>query len=90
MLTQKNFWLLLMAGLSLFYFYAANLAYHGQTQHWTVWVALALLVAHVTEIPLALRALKSQHPTMPRLLILTLLYGLLWWVPAKRGMFKVR
>ncbi|MGH8505385.1 MAG: hypothetical protein ACRETM_05395 [Stenotrophobium sp.] len=89
MLTQKNFWLLLMAGLSLFYLYAATLAWHGQTGHRAVWVAAALLIAHLTEIPLALRALKARHPALPRLLLLTVLYGLLWWVPARRGMFRV-
>ncbi|MGH8461389.1 MAG: hypothetical protein ACRESS_07265 [Stenotrophobium sp.] len=88
--TQRNVWLTLIAGLSLFYLYSAWLAYGGQTQHWAIRVSLVLLAAHFLELPLALRALKARHPAMPRLLVLTVLYGLLWWVPARRGLFQVR
>lgn len=90
MLNNRNFWIAQLLGLSLLYVVAAVLAWQGQTSHWIVLLAAVILIAHVLEIPLAFRVLKPQNPEPLRVLVLTLIFGLLWWVPAKRGLFAVR
>jgi len=90
MTSNKGLWLVQIAGLTLFYLVAAYFAANGQTQHWTVYGAALLLAAHALELPLAWLRLRALNPQPLRLLVLTLLYGLLWWVPAQRGLFKVR
>ena len=90
MLNNRSFWIAQMAGLSLLYAASAWLALNGQPMHLAVKISALLLAAHVLEIPLALSKLKSQQPSLARLVPLTILYGLLWWIPARRGIFQVK
>lgn len=90
MLNNRNFWIAQLLGLSLLYIVALVLAWQGQTSHWIVLLAVIILIAHVLEIPLAFRMLKPRNPEPLRVVVLTLIFGLLWWVPAKRGLFAVR
>ncbi|MGH8529776.1 MAG: hypothetical protein ACRETN_08040 [Nevskiales bacterium] len=90
MLNNRSFWIAQLFGLSLLYIVALGLAWQGQTSHWIVLLAVIILIAHVLEIPLAFRVLKPRNPEPVRVLVLTLIFGLLWWVPAKRGLFTVR
>jgi hypothetical protein len=33
--------------------------------------------------------LRDRQPQIPRLLVATFLFGLIWWVPARKGIFVV-
>lgn len=90
MSNKPSFWLIQIAGLSLLYLAAVALAVSGESAHWVVKLCLLLLAIHVLELPLAMRALKGKPVAPARLLLLTVLYGLLWWVPASRGVFQGR
>lgn len=90
MLNQKPFWLVQMIGLSALYAYSLWLALSGQPTHMAVLVSALLLGAHVLEIPLAMSQLKAKQPSMARLIPLTILFGLIWWIPARRGVFEVK
>lgn len=90
MLNNRNFWIAQMIALSLFYIAAIALAISGQPMHWVVKVSILLLALHVLEIPNTIRILKPKQPSLPRLLVMTLLFGLVWWIPARRGLFQVK
>jgi hypothetical protein len=90
MFDKTSFWATLIAGLSLLYVVAAVIALRGDTHHWTVTTSLVLLGLHVLEIPMAFLQLRAKKPAPLRFLLMTVLYGLLWWVPVKRGLYKAR
>lgn len=87
MTNKAGFWLTLIAGLSVFYVYALVLLAQGVREHWVLTLSMVLLAAHALELPLARRALKGRDLAYGRVALLTVLYGLLWWVPASRGVF---
>ena len=90
MAQDKRFWLAAMGGLLAFYAFAAlQLAQHGLMQR-PVLVALGLVAAHVLELPVAFRRLRERNPEPGRVVAATLVFGLLWWIPASRGLFAVR
>jgi hypothetical protein len=89
MTDDKRFWYALMIGLLTIYIAAIALVMLGQPHNKVVTLAEIIFIAHALEIPLAFRVLKSLEPNPPRLVIATLLFGLVWWVPAKRGLFPV-
>ena len=86
---DKRFWQALMAGVLAFYAWALvqGLA-HGLMQR-PVLLALAFFVAHVLEMPIAFRALRERKPDPARVIAATFVFGLVWWIPAKRGLFAV-
>jgi uncharacterized membrane protein HdeD (DUF308 family) len=91
MTNQRGFWLAMNVGLAIYYTYAAFLFATGTP--WTnilVLAAILILGAHVLEIPVSMKVLRDKNPAMGRLLPLTILFGLTWWVPAKKGIFAVR
>lgn len=90
MLNSKGFWIAQMVGLLAFYAYAAMHLLQGDSSHRSVWVAAVILGAHVLEQPLAFMQLKGRNADPLRVIVGTLLFGLIWWVPAKRGIFAVR
>lgn len=90
MTNKPMFWIVMMAACGLVYLAALALAYQGQAHHPVVWLAAILLVAHVLEIPMAFKKLKGKNPQPLRLIVATTLFGLLWWVPASRGVFAAR
>ena len=87
MLDNKNFWLAL--GVGLLAIYGAGLLFliQGQPGHVLVRLSAIILVAHVLEIPLAFARLREKKPSALRLVALTFVFGLVWWVPARRGVF---
>ena len=86
---KKGFWYAQMLALLALYAGAALLALNGQGTHTVVRIALIVLGAHVLEVPLAFYMLKARKPQALRLIAATLLFGGLWWVPARRGLFAV-
>ena len=90
MLDNKNLWYLM--GASLFVIYGAGLYFllAGQPGHLFVRLSAIILVAHALEIPLALKKVRERQPSVPRVAALTLVFGLVYWVPASRGVFPVR
>ena len=90
MVNSKTFWIAQMVGLIAFYGYAASHFVNGGMEHRSVWVAAIILGLHVLEIPLAFAMLKGRGASPLRVIALTQLFGLVWWVPAKRGIFPVR
>lgn len=89
MLNKPVFWISQMVFLVAVYLLAAFKLAQGDSSSLIVTIAAVLLAAHALEIPLAYRVLKDKAPSTARLLPLTLLFGLIWWIPARRGLFKV-
>ena len=87
MVDSSLFWRAHQALIVLFYAAAAVLAATGHTSHPVVRAAEIILVAHVLELPLALRATRERRPAMNRLVVGTLLFGFFWWIPVRRGLF---
>jgi hypothetical protein len=90
MTNNKSFWGVQMAALLLVYAAALFIGLSGNHDHIIVTIAVVLLAAHALEIPLSLYMLRGRSASLPRLLVLTLLFGLIWWVPARRGLFPVK
>jgi len=90
MTNSKGFWIANMVGLIAFYGWAVLHVVQGDTGHRSVLVAAIILGLHVLEIPLAFAQLKTRKPEPLRVVLATLVFGLIWWVPAKRGLFSVR
>lgn len=90
MTSSKTFWIANIAGLAAFYAYATMHLLQGDSGHRSVLVAAIILGLHVLEVPLAIFMLKGRNAQPLRVIVATLLFGLLWWVPARRGLFAVR
>ena len=90
MTQDKRFWLAIQAGLAVFYAWAVFNAATQGFMHRSVLIALVILAAHVLEIPVAFKKLKALNPDPVRVSICTILFGLVWWIPASRGLIAVR
>ena len=90
MTNNKNFWLAQMIGASIIYAIAAVMCLQGHSDARLVLVVGIILGLHVLEIPLAFRILKGRDAQPLRVIVLTFLFGLLWWIPARRGLLPVR
>ena len=77
-----------MAGLVVLYAFALVLVLEGQWAHRVVRLSLMVLAVHVLELPLAFHALKGRPRQLGRVIPATLLFGALWWLPVKRGVFS--
>lgn len=91
MTQSKAFWLFLNIGLTVFYLAVLVFAL-GTGAPWThpaVLLALIIVGFHVLEIPLAFKILAPQQPASLRVVLGTTLYGVTWWLPAKRGIYSV-
>jgi hypothetical protein len=89
-LNNRSFWIANIAALLIVYAGGLWFVLQGQTGHWLVLLSIVILVAHLLEIPLAFRQLRALNPEPLRVAVMTLIFGLLWWVPARRGLFAVR
>lgn len=86
---HRNFWLALMAGCIAVYVAAIVHVALGHPSHRSVWLAGLFLGAHLLEIPLAFRQLQGRNAQPARVVLATLLFGVAWWLPARRGLFAV-
>jgi len=59
----------------------------GHSGHWVVSLATTMLISHIVELPLVFRMLRERKPAAARVIPLTILFGLTWFVPARRGVF---
>lgn len=89
MAKTRGFWLSQMLVLTVLYAAAIVLYLNGMDTHLVVRIALITLAAHLLEIPVAFYVLRDRKPQALRLIVATFFFGLLWWVPAKRGLFAV-
>jgi hypothetical protein len=89
MLDNRNFWLAGMIALGLLYLAAAVLVVQGQAAHVVVRLAWIILAVHVLELPIAFHQLKGRNAQLLRVVVATLLFGALWWMPARRGLVKL-
>lgn len=89
MTQTKGFWMVQMAALLVLYTVAGLQFSQGHTDTRQILVTALILGAHVLELPLAFYMLKGRNAQPLRVIVATLLFGLLWWVPAKRGIFAV-
>lgn len=90
MLNNRNFWFAQMIVLLALYAAAIVLALQGHgIEHIVVRIAVIVLAAHVLEVPIAFYMLKARNPQSLRLVVATLLFGLVWWLPARKGLMAV-
>ncbi len=91
MTQRKSTWLFLNAALLLYYGFVLVLLLQGAAPtHLAVLAAVLILAAHVLEIPLARKLLADLDPATPRLVLMTVLFGFTWWLPARRGIYAAR
>ncbi len=90
MTNKKVFWQIQMAGLLVLYAVAAVMALQGHAGHRFVLLIAIIPLVHVLELPVAFVMLKGKNANPLRVIAATLLFGLLWWLPARRGLFAVR
>lgn len=90
MFDNRNFWIAQNVGLVLLYLAGLVLVMQGNTGHLLVKLDLVILAFHFLEIPWAFKVLKPLNPKPLRVIVMTFVFGLMWWVPAKRGLFAVR
>jgi hypothetical protein len=89
MTQNKIFWQVFMVALVGLYVAAIVIAIQGHVDHRTVRLAALIVFLHAVEVPLAFRMLQERRPDPLRLVVATLLFGLVWWIPARRGIFAV-
>jgi hypothetical protein len=90
MLDNRMLWIVLGASLLALYAAGLVLAVQGQLGHVLVRLSVIILAAHLLEIPLAFRRLRGKEASPARVMGLTFVFGLVWWLPASRGVFAVR
>lgn len=90
MLDNKMLWLAQNLALMAFWLAALALLALGQSGHWLVLLAAVILAAHVLEVPLAFMLLRGRNAAPLRLVLMTLLFGYTWWLPARRGIYALR
>jgi hypothetical protein len=89
MLDNKALWITHNLALIAFWLAALGLLVTGHSQHWLVLVAAVILAAHVLELPLAFMVLRGRNAAPSRVILMTLLFGFTWWLPARRGVYAV-
>ena len=91
-LDSKGFWYSNMAACFvgwLFVAYGVILPFEAGSTVRTVWlVILLILMTHVLEMPKAIPIGKEAGCSLAKTVIYTMLFGLTWWLPLKRGVFK--
>jgi len=90
MANSRGFWLAMNLAVLLVYALGGWMALQGQPDHWLSLLAAITLALHLLELPLAWMQLREQNPALLRWLLMTLIFGLTWWVPAKNGLYRVR
>ncbi|MDE0853119.1 MAG: hypothetical protein OSA97_01680 [Nevskia sp.] len=70
-----------------FWLLALWLLFSGHRGHWVVSLAATMMINHIIQVPVVFRLLRSREPSASRVVPMTLLFGLTWIVPARRGVF---
>lgn len=90
MTNKPGFWIAQMCLLLALYGAALVLALLGHgLEHVVVRLSVIVLAVHLLEVPVAFFVLKGRNPQALRVIVATILFGLLWWLPAKRGVLPV-
>lgn len=90
MTNNPLFWRANHAVLALLYLVAAVRTATGHANPYLQLLVAVILVAHVLEIPLALKKLADQQPSKPKVALMTFFFGFTWWLPASRKLLPVR
>lgn len=89
MISRKCFWYFLMTG-SIFLFaiaYCVGRLLFSNALHALIPPA-ALLILHLSEIPIARRASEGKNISRPRTILKTALFGFTWWLPLRKGIIR--
>lgn len=84
----KGIWIASNLACLGIYAAASYLCLTGASSHIVVWAAALILIAHVLEVPLAFHQLKDRTKNPLKVVVATILFGLTWWIPAKRGIYN--
>lgn len=87
MIDKPYFWYPAHCVQIAFWLVALWLLCSGHDKHWVVSLATTMLISHIVELPFVFRMLRSRNPSASRVIPLTILFGLTWFVPARRGVF---
>jgi hypothetical protein len=82
---KQQFWFALQAGLVGFWVAVPVLELTGNSWPFVLPLAGLVLLAHVLEIPLAMRKLKALDLPVGTIAIKTLVFGFTWWLPLSKG-----
>jgi hypothetical protein len=83
MFENQVLWRFLQASVLTAWIVLLLLMASGQGSHWLPLVALALLAAHVMELPMALPLRKHYPIALPVLVAMTVIFGFTWWLPLR-------
>ena len=91
MLQSRSFWLAQGAGIVLFHLVALFLLLTGMTTGLagtlvTIWAIV--LVIHAGELIAAYIALKGMNVPPLTLIVKTLIFGFIWWLPRRLGVYQ--
>jgi hypothetical protein len=91
MLQSRSFWLAQGAGIVLFHLVALFLLLTGMTTGLagtlvTIWAIV--LVIHAGELIAAFVALKGMNVPPLTLIAKTLVFGFIWWLPRRLGVYQ--
>lgn len=91
MLQSRSFWLAQGAGIVLFHLLALILWLTGTTTGLagtlvTIWAIV--LVIHVAELLPAFVALKGMGVAPATVIVKTLIFGFIWWLPRRLGVYQ--
>ncbi|MEI8255562.1 MAG: hypothetical protein WCJ30_07810 [Deltaproteobacteria bacterium] len=87
---DPRFWRFHQFSLLLLYAAGAALFVTGHVGTPLVRLAGLIPLIHVAEIPMAFWALRGKNASPAHVVLGTLLFGFLWWIPARRGLVAVR
>ncbi len=92
MLNSKSFWYFNMAwviGLWGFIIYGFISPFQNEILN-MIWLTVTILtiVIHIIELPKSIPIGKNAGISLSRTIIKTLIFGLIWWVPLKRGVIE--
>jgi hypothetical protein len=89
---SKLFWYVNMAGSVaawIFIFYGAFLTKLQGASH-TFWLIITLIwcIAHPLELFMSMPVAKNAGISAGKTIVMTVLFGVTWWLPLKQGVFK--
>ena len=91
-MNNRFFWYGNMAGAVagwMFIFYGAAFSFHGDVVK-AIWILITLIwgLAHPLELMKSVPIGRKAGYTLEKTIIFTLVFGITWWIPVKREVFK--